>query len=203
MKKNELERTLQKIPPQSKPKPGLEQYSTPAWIAADILYIAYAQGNIADKKVVDLGCGNGIFSIGSWLLGARSVLGIDIDPDAIEDARRNAAAAGADIELLTADVTSLTEKFDTAIMNPPFGSQRRGADRPFLVSAMRSASKVYSLHMADTLPFLSAYITSLGGRIELQKNYKFEIPHMFGFHEKTKKDFEVVLIYIRSLDVNK
>ena len=132
MKKNELERTLQKIPPQSKPKPGLEQYSTPAWIAADILYIAYAQGNIADKKVVDLGCGNGIFSIGSWLLGARSVLGIDIDPDAIEDARRNAAAAGADIELLTADVTSLTEKFDTADHEPTIWLSTKRRRQTFL-----------------------------------------------------------------------
>ncbi len=35
MKKNQLERILQKIPRISDPKPWLEQYTTPANIAAD------------------------------------------------------------------------------------------------------------------------------------------------------------------------
>lgn len=42
-----------------------------------------------DDKVLDVGCGSGILSIASALLGAKEVLGIDIDPVAVEVAEEN------------------------------------------------------------------------------------------------------------------
>ena len=42
------------------------------------------------KAVLDLGCGSGILSFAAKMLGADSVIGIDIDPDAIENALHNA-----------------------------------------------------------------------------------------------------------------
>ncbi|NLD19923.1 MAG: 50S ribosomal protein L11 methyltransferase [Clostridiales bacterium] len=42
------------------------------------------------KKVLDVGCGSGILSIGAALLGCRDVLGVEIDEDAAEVARENA-----------------------------------------------------------------------------------------------------------------
>jgi len=80
MKRNELERLLQKVPPHSRPKAALEQYSTPASVAADLLWTAYANGDVAGRSVLDLGCGSGILSIGAWALGASDVTGVDIDP---------------------------------------------------------------------------------------------------------------------------
>ena len=94
MKKNELERALQKVAPHTRPKAGLEQYSTPAPVAADMLFTAYSFGDIGGREVVDLGCGGGILSIGAALLGASKVTGIDVDPEAVADAMRNIAAAG-------------------------------------------------------------------------------------------------------------
>ncbi len=82
------------------------------------------------------------------------------------------------------------------IMNPPFGAQRRRADRPFLEAAVRIAPVVYSLHNASTTPFLEKMVASLGRRIAFQKSYKFQIPHLFEFHEKKKKDIDVVLLRI-------
>ena len=41
MKKKELEMILQKIPTFEKPSPELEQYLTPAGIAADIIFTAH------------------------------------------------------------------------------------------------------------------------------------------------------------------
>jgi ribosomal protein L11 methyltransferase len=38
---------------------------------------------------VDIGCGSGILSIASVLLGAKKVLGVDIDPLAVRSARSN------------------------------------------------------------------------------------------------------------------
>lgn len=49
-------------------------------------------GDAADKKkVLDVGCGSGILSIGAALLGCREVLGIEIDEDAVRVAQENIA----------------------------------------------------------------------------------------------------------------
>lgn len=42
------------------------------------------------KTVVDYGCGSGILAIAALLLGAKSAVGIDIDPQAITASRENA-----------------------------------------------------------------------------------------------------------------
>ena len=43
------------------------------------------------EKVLDLGCGSGILSIAALLLGAKTAVGVDIDPKAEDIARENAA----------------------------------------------------------------------------------------------------------------
>lgn len=45
-------------------------------------------------KVLDVGCGSGILSIAAALLGAKDVLGVDIDPVAVEVAAENIALNG-------------------------------------------------------------------------------------------------------------
>jgi ribosomal protein L11 methyltransferase len=51
---------------------------------------------VHDRTVIDYGCGSGILAIAALKLGARSALGVDIDPQAIiatrENATRNAVA---------------------------------------------------------------------------------------------------------------
>jgi len=200
MKKNELERTLQTIPPLSHPKPDLEQYSTPAEVAADVLFIAYTQGDIQGRKVVDLGCGNGIFSIGAAILGAEEVIGVDIDKNAIGEAERNARALNVQASFVEADVSSVSISGDTVIQNPPFGSQKRRADRPFLEAGMRIGKMIYSIHNAETTRFLENMVSSMGGRILFQKSYKFRIPHMFEFHTRSNKDIEVIMLCISTGD---
>lgn len=203
MKKNELERRLQKVAPHSRPRPDLEQYSTPASVAADMLFTAYSFGDIADREVVDLGCGSGILSIGAALLGASKVTGIDVDPAAIEDAIRNTEEAGVDVDIRLEDIGEVDLRADTVIMNPPFGAQRRNADRPFLEAAVSIAPRVYSLHNARTVDFLFKMVSAMGREVFFQKSYKFEIPHMFEFHDKRKKEIEVALLCIDPLDVTK
>jgi putative methylase len=194
MKKKELERALQRVTPHTRPRPDLEQYSTPATIAADMLYTAHTFGDVEGREVVDLGCGGGILSIGAALLGAERVTGIDVDPNAIDDARRNVEEAGVKVELLNMDIRDADLKADTVIMNPPFGAQRRNADRPFLETALRIAPRAYSLHNARTLDFLVGMIGAMDATIFFHKSYKFEIPHLFEFHDRKKKEIEVVLL---------
>ena len=56
------------------------------------------QDPLNDKEIIDYGCGSGILAIAALLLGARSAVGVDLDPQAleatIENARRNHIPAG-------------------------------------------------------------------------------------------------------------
>jgi len=49
-----------------------------------------AGGRVVDDRVLDVGCGSGILSIAAARLGARSVLGVDTDPIAVEATTANA-----------------------------------------------------------------------------------------------------------------
>lgn len=47
-----------------------------------------------DYRVIDVGCGSGILSIAALKLGARSALGVDIDPESVINSRQNAETNG-------------------------------------------------------------------------------------------------------------
>ncbi len=46
--------------------------------------------DLRDKTVVDFGCGSGILSLAALKLGAKKVIGIDIDPQALQASKANA-----------------------------------------------------------------------------------------------------------------
>ncbi|MDP8176599.1 50S ribosomal protein L11 methyltransferase [Pasteurella skyensis] len=50
--------------------------------------------DLAGKTVIDFGCGSGILAIAALKLGAKSVIGIDIDPQAITASKVNAEQNG-------------------------------------------------------------------------------------------------------------
>lgn len=193
-KKRQLEITLQGLKSLATRSPRLEQYPTPADIAADILWEAFGAGHISGRSVADLGCGNGIFAIGAKLLGASSVTGVDVDPEAVRTASENAEALGLEIDLHSADVRGLRGSFDTVLQNPPFGAQTRHADRAFVEKALELAPVTYSLHNNGTEAFVKELVQSLGGSSEPLKKYKFEIPYAFEFHRKATETISVVLL---------
>lgn len=84
----------------------------------------------AGKVVMEIGTGTGIVSLYAARLGARRVVATDIEPNAVESARRNARALGyesaIDVRLVPAtDMSAYStlradEAFDTIVSNPPY-----------------------------------------------------------------------------------
>lgn len=72
-----------------------------------------------DKSFLDIGCGSGILSIIAAKLGAKKVLGIDIDELAIKVSKENARINNVDnIEFLKGDLIDLVdEKYDIVVAN--------------------------------------------------------------------------------------
>jgi putative methylase len=198
MKKKELEIFLQKIPNFEKPKPELEQYVTPAEIAADIIFIAFQFGDIENKTILDLGCGTGIFSVGAAVTGAKKVIGIDIDENAIKNAKDFAKKNNLEIDFKIQNIKDIERKCDTVIMNPPFGAQKSNlkADRKFIEKGFGLSKVIYSLHLSKTIPFIEKMVASLGGNIDFSKDYFLKMKHSFDFHEKKIKNFDVTLLRI-------
>lgn len=193
MKKVQLERILQSLEAVPSPRSDIEQYPTPAGIAAEVAYLAHGKGDLAGCRVFDAGCGNGVLAIAARLLGAAEVVGVDIDPGAIQVAERNGRRAKVDVDWRHADVSAVPGPFDTVLMNPPFGSQTKHADLPFLDKALEVAGTVYSFHNAVTEDFVRRRIESQGGRITDRALYAFPLPRAFRFHREDVRRIPVVL----------
>lgn len=188
---------LQKVSPYVKPSEKYEQYSTPADVASDMLWTAFMDGDIQDKKIADLGCGTGVLGIGASLLGAREVVGVDLDAHAIETAIQNAIDLKADVRFEVMKVSEFEEVVDTVVQNPPFGAQRRHADVPFLMTGMKVAGVLYSLHLSETEAFVLKRAEAIGSSVEILKRYIFVIPHTFEFHTKERARCNVTLFRIK------
>ncbi len=78
------------------------------------------QLELRGSRVVDIGTGSGVLALAAWKLGARDVVAIDNDPDAINNARDNIArngGAGA-IDIICDDLNSLkVEPADVVLAN--------------------------------------------------------------------------------------
>jgi putative methylase len=198
MKKKELEILLQKVPTFENPSPALEQYLTPASIAADIIFTAHQFGDIKDKKVFDLGCGTGIFAIGAKITGAKKVIGFDIDEEIIEKAKKYTDENEVSVEFLKKDIVEIKDKCDTILMNPPFGAQKSNinADRKFIEKGFEIANVIYSIHLSRTIPFIEKMVSSLKGEINYSKNYNFQMKYAYDFHEKRIAEYKVSLLRI-------
>ena len=198
MKQKALEKLLQGVPSHPSPSAALEQYMTPAPAAAAALYFAAQYGDITQKRVADLGCGTGILAIGAKLLGASEVLGIDVDAKSVEVAREHAASLGLELHLEVGNIEDFHGELDTVVMNPPFGAQKKHADRPFLEKAFEVAPVVYSFHMAETEDWVRREASGAGFTITHKNKYVFAIRHLFEFHRKERLDIDVLLFRMES-----
>jgi putative methylase len=194
VRKADLERILEAVPRHPAPDPDLEQYRTPARIAAELLLAAHADGAIAGRRVLDLGSGTGTFVVGAARLGARLATGVEADADAVALAHGAVAAAGVQERawLVTARLEDWHPEagaFDTVVMNPPFGAQKgnKHADRLFLqraAEAVRPQGTVWFLALERTERFLTAYAGELGARIERVAAWDYPLEATMAHHRR-------------------
>jgi len=199
--KKALEMILSTLKSFEEPKAKLEQYMTPSSLAAELLWQAYLDGNIEGKIVADLGCGTGILAFGAAILGAKKVYGYDIDKDAIETAKKNykllleTKIPLCEVEFITDAIENVNQKFDTVVMNPPFGIQKgaRGADKKFLERAFKIAKFIYSFHKKEKTDFPEIIAQENEFIAILFAERDFSIKATMEFHQKKKYEIKVGL----------
>ncbi|XP_029937026.1 rRNA N(6)-adenosine-methyltransferase METTL5 [Myripristis murdjan] len=200
MKLKELESCLQQVDVFEEPKLLLEQYPTSPHIAACMLYTIHNTfDDLEGKLVADLGCGCGVLSIGAAMLDAGLCVGFDIDGDALQIFSRNTEEFEiANIDLVQCDLCSVdadvyAQKFDTVIMNPPFGTKHnQGIDMKFLRAALTMANKsVYSLHKTSTRQHIQKKANEWGVKMEVIAELRYDLPASYKFHKKKSVDIEV------------
>jgi len=209
MKLKKLEILLEKAEGFQTPDVRYEQYKTPATLAAPFLHMAFMSDDIAGKTVYDFGCGTGIFTIGAAVLGASAVKGFDIDESAILNARRNAdqmrsEISDSDIDFSVLDISFIPaliqsgelQKADTILMNPPFGAQEKGNDRPFLEAAIAAGDVVYSIHNKGSRAFIEKFIKP--AVITDSFTAEFPIKKTFDFHKKEIQTIDVEIYRIET-----
>lgn len=67
------------------------------------VFSSLLEAGVAPARVLDLGCGTGVLAIAAALSTRARVVASDIDPDAVEVARRTAALNAAEVEVHLAD----------------------------------------------------------------------------------------------------
>jgi putative methylase len=223
MRKRKLEMLLEQVRGFESPEVAREQYATPATVAAELLYFAHMNGDLRGS-VLDLGCGTGVLAIGASLLqqsfdllalenqlaqekqrarekiaengATQKVIGIDSDIRALETAKANARSLGAHVEWICCDVRDVCGQFDAVVMNPPFGAQEKGNDRPFLDKALEVGRVIYSIHNAGSQGFIERYIRGRGTVTDVVP-LKFPIRHTFKFHKREVAFIDVELYRIQ------
>ncbi len=199
MKKSKLAIILSKLKVFENPQAELEQYPLDGKSASDFLWNAYQLNDIENKVIGDFGCGTGILGLGALLLGAKKVYFIDKSAEAIAIAKENLKFIEKELNVnfknkavfILRGISEFNRKVDVVIENPPFGSQRKHADRAFLKKAIECSKVIYSLHMPETLDFIAHF---------LSKNH-YKLSHIFKLKIQLKKSMFWHKCDMRKMDV--
>ncbi len=190
----------------STPNVELEQYCINASCAVDIIFFAGFEFNdIKHRIIIDLGTGTGRLSIASSFFHPIYILSVDIDLSALLILKKN--ILNLQLEHLIFPICADVNNFEisklhlpknlkiTSIMNPPFGVQKRTADRIFLKRAFTFSDVIYSIHLAhnEVHNFISSFIRKYNWKIDYVLPFKMVLEKTFEFHQYKKKKIDVNL----------
>jgi putative methylase len=196
--KRQLEIQLGKLRILQTPQLQLEQYPVSAKVAAELLHMAGFEHHDLHGEIIDLGTGTGRLAIGAAMMGSMRVVGVDIDEKSIALAKENALAAGVQVKWVVSDIKEVVGRYDSVLMNPPYGTRSPHLDVEFLERAFELAPVLYSIHKSSTRDFLRRAIERRNRRIDAVRSMSLEIPHLFPFHQKKWENVEVDLYRILS-----
>lgn len=196
--------TLSYLKTFSNPKAKYEQYSTDSEIAAKLLWMAYMEGNIKEKRIIDLGCGTGILAVGALLLGAKHVVCVDVDPDIYPLLKANMDEVEAPASRWMFANQNMANcncyDADTVIMNPPFGTKIPHADKMFLTTALNSAPQIYTLHKTSTEDFVRAFCRDNKLIIEWVEQHSYPLKNTLPKHKKKIERISVSAFHLSRQD---
>jgi|TARA_Y100000994_G_scaffold245629_1_gene247545 predicted RNA methylase len=182
---------LSKLQEISSPNLNLEQYQTEGEIAARWLFDIQSFDDLKPGcRVVDLGCGNGILGIGAVLMGAGSAILVDSDEKSCEVSTRNVESLGIsdsvkivnskigekDIEIREADIV---------VSNPPWGTQKKASDRPFLEEIISIGTIAHLMHSSQAT-HIRNFFNEFGWSSEEYGDLDFALPATYGHHSRMR-----------------
>ncbi|TMI07739.1 methyltransferase [Candidatus Bathyarchaeota archaeon] len=196
--RRQLEIQLGKLKILQTPELRLEQYPISAKVAAELLHMAGFEHHDLQGETIDLGTGTGRLAIGAAIMGSKRVVGVDIDDRSISLARENAMMAGVQVDWFVSDIKEVAGRYDTVIMNPPYGTRSPHLDVRFLERAFELAPVSYSVHKSSTREFLRRFVGKRNRKVDAVRSMSLDIPHLFPFHNKKWENVEVDLYRIIS-----
>ena len=156
---------------------GTGHHSTTSGMMRHILDI-----DMQGKSVIDMGTGTGILAILCKMKGAESVVGIDIDQPAIDNAIENAKLNNTEIEFYKGDRNTLSELNEADVFMANINRNIILEDLPYYVSKLKSGGIMLlsGFYEADipvvmeeakkhNLNFISEYTDNQWVAIKLQK----------------------------------
>lgn len=182
-----------------KGKIQLEQYTLPSQLIAFLL--VYIAKDLMNQRIVEFGSGTGRITLPLLKFLSPYLLCVDIDSEAMHNLKRLLNTQKLNAELLISAIEFLetypwNDSFEVTIMNPPFGTKRKGIDIVFLEKALTFSNKVISIHKSnrDTRKLIDRISRNYNKSCEILATLEFPIPPLFVFHKK-KSHYVCVDIY--------
>ena len=192
MKKIEIYRNLSKLDDIDNSITKLEQYSTDIDLTYDLINFVDSEISIKDKKVADIGCGNGILGITASLFGAESVDMYDIDKKSIATAESNISRINVvNVNAIESDLFDITKRYDIAISNPPFGFQSNFNIEAFIKKLKSIADNIFFIYKDNK----NIAQIAEKNKLDLKPIGKLKIRKTMNFHKKNNYILPVVVIY--------
>lgn len=116
-----------------------------AWPGGQALarHLLDCPGEVAGKRVLDLGCGSGLLAIAALRAGARAALANDIDPVAIAATRANADANAVALATSTDDLLGAAADAEVILVGDMFYlPELQMRVTPFLEAARRAGATI-------------------------------------------------------------
>lgn len=123
-------------------------------------------GTLEDKTVIDYGCGSGILAIGAALLGAKHVICIDNDPQALIATMDNAQRNGVEDKVsvyLPDDLPLNTKPADVVIANILANPLIKLSDRICNLTAAGGSLGLSGILTEQADSVIAAYAAEIGG----------------------------------------